>query len=246
MRLGVYAVAVGLLATFACGPAPHGTKTEAPNVELAPEPREDRHQRSFGEQQLVAFCDPELRKEVDVLFELVGQLHAQGAELKEGLRVHAGWTTLVLERAEGELVFAEPDYDATDPEAATRTEISASLRMLREQTEVLTRIGHRGEDVNFDQHVLMSRGALETPKVYLVRVASPGGRLTGWRIAPTDEQEGEMEVDSVPLHVVYKQRPALVRAMLLPVGYMAFFEGEDIEVIVDPQDQPIWSRAEPV
>lgn len=246
MRLGAYPLVAGLLVAAGCGPAPRGSRTEAPNVELAPTPRADRHHRSFGERELVVFCDPELRREVDVLFEIVAELHGQGAALDEGLRVHAGWTTLVLERKEGELVFAEPDYEAADPESATRTEISASLRMLRDQTEILTRIGHQGEDVNFDQHVLMSRGALEQSKVYLVRVASPGGRLTGWRIAPTEEQEGEMEVDSIPLYEVYKKRPALVSAMLLPVGYMAFFEGENIEVIVDPDDQPIWSRTEAV
>ena len=149
--------------------------------------------------------------------------------------------------AKGEnLVFQEPDYDAENPESAMRDDISASVRMLSEQTEVLARIGMQGQDVNFDEHVLLTKGALELDKVYLVRVASPGGRVTGWRIAGTEDEEGEMEIDSVPLYEVFRRRPALVRAMLLPVGFMVFFEGDRIQVIVDPNDEPVWERVQEV
>jgi hypothetical protein len=245
--LGVSSLSLGLAATGCDG---RGTRhPDAPNVEIAAEPpkaRDDRHARMIGNRDVIAYCDPSLRREVGVLFDMVEAMADQGAEVVAGMRVHAGWTTLSLVEKDGELVFQEPDYDATEPETAWRLDVSASLRMLVDQTEILTRIGLPGEQINFDQHVLVVHGTLEMEQVYLVRVASPGGRMTGWRVAPTEDQEGEMEIDSIPLYELYRKRPALVRAMLLPVGYMAFFTGDDIDVIVDPDDQPVWERVERV
>lgn len=246
--IGVGLVGLACLALGACD----GRSTrhpDAPNVELAPTPpppREDRHARTIGERDVVAYCDPGLGREVGILFDIIQDMVDQGAKVAAGLRVHAGWTTLSLVEEGGELVFQEPDYDAKEPETAMRLDVTASLRMLVDQTEILARVGLAGQDINFDQHVLMVHGTMDMEKVYLVRVESPGGRMTGWRVAPTEDQEGEMEIDSIPLYELYRKRPGLVRAMLLPVGYMAFFTGDEIDVIVDPEDHPVWERVERV
>lgn len=215
------------------------------NVEVEAPPREDRFVRIYGETSVIAYCDPYLEPVVEHVFDLLAELHGQGAVMHAGQRFPMGWTTLFLEvDPKGELVLREPDYSAPDPEIATRPDISASLAMLARQLLVLANVDETGQAVNYDQHVLTVRGALEEEDVYLVRVESPGGRLTGWRIAPTEERPVE-EVDSLPVHEILRRRPELVEAMTLPPGYMAFYEGKDLAIIVDAKNEAVWRKDGP-
>lgn len=212
------------------------------NVEIEGPPREDRFVRIYGETSVVAYCNPDLEPVVEHVFDLLAEIHGQGGTMHAGQRFPVGWTTLYLEPdPRGELVLREPDYSAPDPELVTRPDISASLAMLARQLLVLAKAQETGQSVNYDQHVLTVRGALDEADVYLVRVESPGGRLTGWRIAPTAERPVE-EVDSLPVHEVLRRRPELVEAMTLPPGYMAFYEGKDLAIIVDAKNEAVWRK----
>lgn len=229
-----------------CGPAAGCAGTRGKDLRVSVvEHREDRWATTLGETTVVVYARPRLRREVEQLFEHLSALQHQGLELRPGYELHFGWTTLTLTEQAGEYVFYEPDYDAADPEGASREDISASLDVLTAQHAVLMLAQRKAEAVDFDQHVLVSRGALERDRVYLVRVESPGARLTGWRIAPTDDDITDAEVDSMPVYEVYKRRPDLLSAMLLPAGFMAFFDDRGIDVIVDERDQPVWHRARP-
>jgi len=214
------------------------------NVQVV-ETRDDRWATMVGEDTIVVYAAPRLRAQVELLFDYLAELNSKGLEMDPGYRLHFGWTTLTLTEQRGEFVFHEPDYDAADPEGATREDISATLDVFTSQHAVLMLAQRRPEPVNFDQHVLVSRGALEQSDVYLVRVQSPGSRLTGWRIAPTEGDVSAAEVDSMPVHALYKQRPDLLAAMLLPAGFMAFFDADGLGVIVDEHNQPVWKRAIP-
>ncbi len=236
LRAALVLAAVGVTAV-GCAHHPRGLKVQVV------EPREDRWSTTVGEETVVVYAAPRLRAEVELLFEYLALLSQKGLELAPGYRLHFGWTTLTLTERQGEFVFYEPDYDALDPEGATREDISASLDVLTGQNAVLLKAKQRPAPVNFDQHVLVSRGALEASDVYLVRVESPGARLTGWRIAPTEGDVAAAEVDSLPVHEVYKRRPDLLSAMLLPPGFMAFFDAEGLQVLVDADDEPVWVRA---
>jgi hypothetical protein len=243
MRRLLLAVGLAPAGGLACaGPA---ARASAARVEIAPAAAADRHARRIGDAQVVAYCDPRLRTQVELLFDAVDGMRRQGARIRAGLRVPAGWTTLTLAAGDGGLVVREPDYDARDPERQTRPDITISLDVLDRQTRVLADVGVEGQALDFDEHVLLVRGVLDRERVYLVRVQSPGGRSTGWRVAPTEgEDEGlEMEVESVPLWTLVRARPALLRAMLLPPGYMVFFRRDEIEAIVDPDDRQVWPVA---
>ena len=110
--------------------------------------------------------------------------------------------------------------------------------------EWLLRAGVAPNSVNYDQHVLVARGALDNPQVFWVRVDSPGGRLTGWRLAPMDLGEGELEVDSLPVHEIWRKRPALLQTLLLPAGWMAYYEGDEVVALVNPSNQMVWPEPE--
>jgi hypothetical protein len=223
---------------------PTPERTDTPKVEVTPEKDLPRGQvaRRYGDRTVRASAAPELHAELERLFEVMDQMHGQGLAFRAGQKMPIGWTTLTLVDEAGDLVVHEPDYDAADPEAASRADLSVSLRMLGEQRHVLELASVEGEAVDFDEHVLVVRGALTAEQVFLFRVVSPGGRTTGWRITPAEDGEGEMEVDSLPVHRVLSARAPLVSVFLLPAGFGAVFDGADLTSVIGPDDNVVWHR----
>jgi hypothetical protein len=220
----------------------HTPEPDAASTDSAPAARDDEHVMPYGERTIYAYADPALAPEVARLFALFEDLRSEQVPLDADTQLPIGWTTLTfsIEGERGErLVVEEPDY-ANQPETHTRQDISVSLATLARQRAVLEHAGVAGQPIDFDEHVLAFRGALELDEVFLLRVDSPGGRLTGWRLSPTDDIPEGAEIDSLPVYAILEARPALLDAMLLPVGYMAFYSGDTLTTIVNERDEVVW------
>ncbi|KIG13222.1 hypothetical protein DB30_00445 [Enhygromyxa salina] len=196
----------------------------------------------YGDQTLLVHADPALGGEVERLLLLFGDLLAESVPITEQTRLPIGWTTLSFVADHGRLVVEEPDYP-NDPEANTRPDVSASLATLARQRAVLQQAGVAGEAIDFDQHVLTITGVLERDELMLVRVESPGGRMTGWRLTPAEGIEEADEVESLPVHVIFNARPELLDAMLLPAGFLALFAGGRLTTIVNEANEIVWDWA---
>ncbi|MFV8756619.1 hypothetical protein ACNOYE_39245 [Nannocystaceae bacterium ST9] len=237
-------VMLALLATLACKPERAPVEPDAADSPADPigEPPDNEHAFRYGVQTIYAYADPSLDGEVDRLFEVFATMRDEAYVIRDGGELPIGWTTLRFAVEGARITVLEPDYDG-DPEHDSRSDISVSLATLARQRAVLSLAGVQGEAIDFDRHVLLVRGALEQDEVFLVRVESPGGRMTGWRLSPTSGMQPEDEVDSLPVHAILRARPELVDAMLLPAGYMAFYAGERLITLVDERDEVVWDWA---
>ncbi len=193
----------------------------------------------IGDERVHIRAQPGLGEQADATFAVLSGLAADGVAIVAGLRFPLGWTTLTLARRDGELYVLEPNYRERDPEAQRRRDLTATLEVWRDQRSLLSHVQVAAAPVNFDEEVLVIKGALEQPRVYMGRVPSPGGRLSGWRIAPTVGDITDSEIDYMTIHAIYRARPALLQVMLLPPGYLAFFDGNRLEALLDPQDREI-------
>ena len=228
--------------------AASGGKAEPPKVQArAPGMPEgpDVQRRMIGDQLVIVRADPENHAELDQLFNHLWTIKDQGAVFTDDQAVALGWTTLWLSQRrapEGGTYFVvqEPDY-AGDAESARSEDLSVTLAVLAAQRRVLELSGTSAAAVDFDQHLLAIDGALAKDSVYLLRVASPGGRMTGWRLAPTQIGEGEVAMDSIPVYELLARRPGLMAALILPDGWLAYFDGGELVGLVNPQDQLVWS-----
>lgn len=200
------------------------------------------HAFAYGNQTIYVHADPSLEGEVERLFEVFATMRDESFVIRDGGELPIGWTTLRFAVEGSRITVLEPDYDG-DPERDSRADISVSLATLARARAVLGLAAVAGEPIDFDRHVLAVRGALDQREVFLVRVASPGGRMTGWRLSPTAGMQPEDEVESLPVHAILRARPELVEAMLLPAGFMAFFDGERLITLVDGQDAVVWDWA---
>lgn len=245
MRSRPLIFACSLLLGSACERS--NTPTQRPESESeAPEPaataREDEHAMPYGERTIYVYADPSLALEVRRLFALFEDLEAEQVPIDHTTQLPIGWTTLsfAVEGERGErLVVLEPDY-ANQPETRTRQDISVSLATLARQRAVLEHAGVGGQPIDFDEHVLAIRGSLALDEVFLLRVDSPGGRMTGWRLSPTEGIPEDSETESLPVYAILEARPALLDAMLLPAGYMAFYSGDTLTTIVNERDEVVW------
>ncbi len=238
-----------LVAGFALAGLAVGCKPEREPIEPEPTepakisgPADNEHVFAYGSQTIYAYADPSLDGEVDRLFEVFAAMRDEAFVIRDGGELPIGWTTLRFAVEGSRIGILEPDYDG-DPEHDSRPDISVSLATLARQRAILTLAGVPGEPIDFDRHVLLVRGSLEQSEVFLVRVASPGGRMTGWRLSPTAGMQAEDEVDSLPVHAILRARPELVDAMLLPAGFMAFYTGERLVTLVDERDEVVWDWA---
>jgi hypothetical protein len=244
-------VVLGLVASLGCKPPglenpedPDGpeVQTDGPRVIVNRPATENEHAFSYGSQTIYAHADPSLDTEIDRLFEVFATMRDEGFVIRDGGELPIGWTRLRFAVDGLRIEVLEPDYDG-DPEHESRLDISVSLATLARQRAVLNLAGVAGEPIDFDRHVLTVHGALEQDEVFLVRVESPGGRMTGWRLSPTAGMQPEDEVDSIPVHTILRARPELLDAMLLPPGYMAFYTGERLVTLVDEHDEVVWDWA---
>lgn len=237
-------LALALVLLTACSRSSAGPEPTPPGPAsgvVEPTPTGERT-FAYGNQTIVVHADPSLDGEVERLFEVFAALRAEAFVIADATELPIGWTRLRFAVEGPTITVLEPDYDG-DPEQGWRPDISVSLATLARQRAVLELVDVEGEAIDFDRHVLVVRGALEQPDVFLLRVTSPGGRMTGWRLSPTAGMQPEDEVDSLPVHEILRARPELVDAMLLPAGYMAFFTGERLTTLVDEQDAVVWDWA---
>ena len=234
-----------LLLVFACERSPSTRSPEPDTTTADPSPaataRDDEYVMRYDERSIYVYADPSLSLEVARLFALFEDLRAEQVPIDRSTRLPIGWTTLSFAVEGDRLIVEEPDY-GNQPETQTRQDISVSLGTLARQRGVLEQAGVAGEPINFDEHVLAIRGALELDEVFLLRVESPGGRMTGWRLSPTDDIPEGAEIDSLPVYAILAARPALLDAMLLPPGYMAFYSGDTLTTIVNERDEVVWQE----
>lgn len=244
MRARSSFVLLGLLASLGCKPTAPSEPSESsePAKPVVPRPPDNEHAFRYGGQTIYAYADRSLEGEVERLFEVFAAMRDESFVIEDGSELPIGWTRLRFAVEGDRITMHEPNYDG-DPEHDSRPDISVSLATLARQRGVLNLVGVPGAPIDFDRHVLVVRGALEQAEVFLFRVESPGGRMTGWRVSPTAGMQAEDEVDSLPVHAILRARPELVDAMLLPPGYMAFYTGERLVTLVDGHDEVVWDWA---
>lgn len=200
-----------------------------------------RFSRQIGDVGLVVGCEDALAPEVERLFSHLREISRQGTELVDGAKIPYGWTTFSLRAVRGRLEVWEPDYEH-ETEQRGRPEISASLKIDAAQRAFMAKVAVESSEIQFDQHLLVSTETWTADEVMLFRVASPGGRMSGWRmVSPHADSEGEA-LESVPVYELYRRRPELLASLTLPPGYLVYYRDGDARVVMDPSDTVIWKE----
>jgi hypothetical protein len=182
---------------------------------------------------LIAECPPNLKAQGETLLNLAAEADAAGPGLRHGSIIEFGWAPVTLSADGDDLVLCEPDFGGD----VTRLvpSVGGILQVLADQAALLNSLGVEGIAAKYDAGVVVRKGALDLPHIYLHRRAPVRSDDSGWYIGPADDNAApdEAELDAMPVYRLLQLRPSLLKAMALPSEYLVVFAGSKIEAILD-------------
>jgi hypothetical protein len=195
--------------------------------------------KTVGDFEVLVHCRADLEAQARHVLQ---SLAAPGVELRDGLEVPIGWSTLYA-RADADvanrLVLHEPDFDG-DAMTDRRPDVSCTLALHSTQLWLAKKARAPFSPTHYRQKVALApRDCLGARRLSVIRATKPRfDDDSGWLVfvegqAPVGQQAGEPEI----LHAceLMKRRPALVQALCLPPGFLARFDGDTLEGIGRPE-----------
>lgn len=199
--------------------------------------------RKIGGYEVAVECGDDLRPQAEGLLTKLSELNERGPALRDGTVIDFGWTPITL-RAEGQtLVVCEPDFDG-DPARDFAPTVDKTLRVLKWQIGLLNAIGAEGVPARFADKVVIAKGCLSLFRVYLERIEVTREADSGWYVGDPDRpdaRESVSELEGVYVFQLLKARPALMKVLALPPGYLVVMEGDEPESIFDSEGVDRWA-----
>ncbi len=197
---------------------------------------------------LVATCAPAWDAAASDLLRAVAQRHATGPALRPGALVDAGWALLQV-RADGagstdSWQLCEPVYGAEPLD--WRPGLDTTLSVLDSQAALVRMLNVQPLRTRFDQALRVAPGAMGAPRVFLERQAVAGEHDSGWYVG-LDEKGAVPErrnAVAVTAGRLVADKACWLAVLALPVGFMAFFEDDRLDMIIDAADQQVYPLPE--
>jgi len=196
----------------------------------------------IGEAQLLMECSENLREYADLAAVKIKSAADAGLQLKSGTKIQVGWSVLTL--------LPEPDgWRAWEP-AFTKDalvdlnpDVNVTLRVLKDQAYVLGQVKEDGFDIRFDQMVIVLKGVLGLRRVFLKRVEPLNESDSGWFVGDPDhpDEQARDDLEATPVFELYRRRPALLRILALPPGYIVTTLEDGILNVFDGEGRDRWS-----
>jgi hypothetical protein len=207
-----------------------------------------------GNQTLLVNCDERMATMAQWLLNSVAELGAANGGVRDGMTVEIGWAVLTLAlEDDGALHICEPNY-GEDPFEGMVDDVTVTMYILAQQQEFAMQTGtvETARFPLFDETVVVWKGALEAPAIYLERGEpsedEDGGKDSGWYIGLADEDDDEEEktiseddYEGVYVYELLVQRPALMQVLGLPPGYAVVFDGDEIDGVYDEEGEDVWN-----
>ena len=121
--------------------------------------------------------------------------------------------------------------------------VDYTLRVIDEQARLIQRIGCSSKATLFTGSLVLAKACLAERRIYLERRAAVKENDSGWYIGPLDHPLAERErLASIQAYRLLRLRPEVMPVLALPEGYIATFDGERLEAILDHRDVRVWSQ----
>lgn len=195
------------------------------------------HQRTVGGLRLSLMADDRALDAVDMAFSLFETAQTEGMPIEPGLRVGLGFSELQLFMRDGELWICEPHF-TSNPFMYLHDDVTLSLSLFLSQLQFTSTAGVEPEPTPFDTKILLVKGAFTYPRL-IFRREEPSGHEgdSGWFLTPEGVDSDDLEVQYV--FELVKQRLAMTRMLLLPVGFSGLFDGKAMVNVWTPDGQPL-------
>ncbi|NMO18322.1 hypothetical protein HPC49_44975 [Pyxidicoccus fallax] len=171
----------------------------------------------------------------------MARMHAGGARFEDGQSFDFGGMWFSLSRHGEELWVGRPVVEGQAILGA-EADVTPLLTCLVRQLALASRVGAAPVEARLVDKVVLERGCLDLPRVYLERIEAGQGD-SGWFIGDAERDEGkgrDRELMALSVWQLFHLRPALLDVLALPPGFMVILGGEAIEAVVNPSNENVW------
>lgn len=185
-------------------------------------------------------CREEWRPTADFLVGILLEEEQAGNVLADGSIIQIGWSFYKFEQQGPELRMVTFDY-VGDPFSATEEDLSLSLRIFHEQTELLNKARLQAQAVttSFQDTMLMKNTARAADTVYLQRLEPTCEGDSGWYMGVIGEEGSDDPKDYTRIHTyqLLSFCEAALALMPLPLGTIGLFERGQLVEVVDENNK---------
>lgn len=187
-------------------------------------------------------CREEWKPTADFLAGILLEEERAGGTLEDGSIIQIGWSFYKFVKQGQGLQMVTFDY-VGDPFSATEEDLSLSLRIFHEQTEVLNKAKAQGQAVttSFQDTMLMKKTARKADTVYLQRLEPMGEGDSGWYMGVIGEDGSEDPNDYTRIctYQLLSFCEAALALMPLPLGTIGLFERGQLVEVVDQDNNTL-------
>jgi tetratricopeptide (TPR) repeat protein len=175
--------------------------------------------------------NPELLDSVvEQLLEHVASLEQKPPGVGDGTVIRYRWTCLMLRRQGDELVVCEPVWQ-DEPKKRYQEHVTFSAMQLVQAMVMSELTGASPEDCSCHDTIFVERGALAAARTIMVRRKPESPTDSGWILRCTVSEE--LRGADVPMTALVSASPHFLKAVDLPVGWKAYFDGARLDRVLD-------------
>jgi len=196
--------------------------------------------RNIGKYNLQAECDRSLQAPAERLLADLCEMHEKGPPLHDGSTILFGWVLLKLQQAGETLRVCEPDFLGNSIDEYI-PQVDRTLSVLDDQARLYHQLGCAPKPTFYKDSIVVAKGCLEQPDLYLERQAAVETDDSGWYIGckmMTSVNEKDLEVRKA--YELVRLCPDLLQVLALPENYLATFSGKQIEAILNEVNERVW------
>lgn len=180
-----------------------------------------------------------LKEQAETLLDIISKI--ESSNFRDKFKIQIGWSIFTLQKVAEGFIILSPDY-SKNPSTDSTEDLTIALWIQLEQGTLLSKLKLIGELISFQDKVVCSKGALKLDNIYLERSREYEKGDSGWYIGPVDEANTNEELEAYYAYQIVKIRPSIIQALALPNGYMAIFNKDKLEAVLDENDIDVLKR----
>jgi hypothetical protein len=192
-------------------------------------------ERTINNYKLQVVCEDDYAQMAENVLDVFEKLAVGGKVPVDGMQVRFGWSMLRLQGNEQVLQVTEPDFENW-PAQNWNNNLNTTFSVLSAQTTLLHRLKIEGEDVYFDQAVILARNVLEQSDIFMRRTLTTLSGDSGWLVGSLNnpgELSDDSKIEALQIARLLTVKPELLTALILPVGYIAVFSDGELAQVMD-------------
>ncbi|URZ18607.1 immunity protein Imm33 domain-containing protein [Clostridium felsineum] len=174
-----------------------------------------------------------LKEQAQAFLDVIANI--ESSKIKDKFKIQIGWSIFTIVEDSDGFNIVSPDYSKNLFHESTN-DLTIPLWIQLEQGILLNKLRLDGEQISFQDKVVCTKEVLSMDSIYMERASEREKGDSGWYIGPVDESITNDKLEAYYAYQLLKIRPAIIKTLALPSGYMAVFEKDELKAVLNEKD----------